>query len=159
MFEYSYGFGLYNWKFATDKSPDTFEYTNEMLVPKGVSTKKHLSMIRKFNGCTDEEGFCLNHVAIVSKSNMLVQAHDIIFEGVRKQDRALVNKGMQKHLVTLKDMSETFALMWAESRPKMYLNFRTFIMGITGNEDIFPGGVLYKGLSDQKLSFRGETGA
>ena len=52
-------------------------------------------MIRKFNGCTDEAGFCLNHVAIVSKSNLLVQAHDIIFEGVRKQDRALANKGMK----------------------------------------------------------------
>ena len=56
-------------------------------------------------------------------------------------------------------MSATFAWMWGESRPQMYLNFRTFIMGITGNDDIFPGGVLYKGLSDQKLSFRGETGA
>ena len=73
----------------------TVEYTNEMLVPKGASTKQHLQMIRKFNGCTDEAGFCLNHVAIVSKSNLLVQAHDIIFEGVRKQDRALANKGMK----------------------------------------------------------------
>jgi hypothetical protein len=38
--------------------------------------------------------------------------------------------------------------MWSESSPKNYLNFRTFIMGITGNDDIFPGGVLYKGVSD-----------
>lgn len=27
--------------------------------------------------------------------------------------------------------------MWHESSPKGYLNFRTFIMGIMGNEDIF----------------------
>jgi len=32
-------------------------------------------------------------------------------------------------------------------------------MGIKGNDDIFPGGVLYKGVSDVKLSYRGETGA
>jgi hypothetical protein len=39
MFEYAYGFGLYNWKFASDPTPNTVEYTNEMLVPKGASTK------------------------------------------------------------------------------------------------------------------------
>lgn len=32
-------------------------------------------------------------------------------------------------------------------------------MGITGNEDIFPNGVLYKGCSLERWSFRGETGA
>jgi indoleamine 2,3-dioxygenase len=56
-------------------------------------------------------------------------------------------------------MHNTFSEMWNESSPKNYLNFRTYIMGITGNDDIFPGGVLYKGVSDKKLSFRGETGA
>lgn len=49
--------------------------------------------------------------------------------------------------------------MWHESSPKGYLNFRTFIMGIQGNEDIFPNGVLYEGVSDIPFAFRGETGA
>ena len=71
----------------------------------------------------------------------------------------MVNKGMELHLKTLREMSDIFSYMWNESSPKNYLNFRTYIMGITGNDDIFPDGVLYKGVSDQKLSFRGETGA
>ena len=70
MFEYAYGFGLYNWKFAVDPTPGSTEYTNEMVLPKKeVSIKKHLNMIRKLNGCTDEAGFMLVHVAIGSKTN------------------------------------------------------------------------------------------
>lgn len=50
--------------------------------------------------------------------------------------------------------------MWNESIPRNYLNFRTFIMGIKGNEEIFPNGVVYRGVYDNKpQSFRGETGA
>jgi indoleamine 2,3-dioxygenase len=44
--------------------------------------------------------------------------------------------------------------------PRNYLNFRTFIMGIKGNEEIFPNGVVYKGVFDNKPQYyRGETGA
>lgn len=50
--------------------------------------------------------------------------------------------------------------MWNVSNPKGYLNFRTFIMGVKGNDEIFPEGVIYKGLNNnQPLSYRGETGA
>jgi len=58
-------------------------------------------------------------------------------------------------------MFDIMARMWNESKPKNYLKYRTFIMGIQGNDDIFPGGgVEYEGVSDGKrLAFRGETGA
>ncbi len=70
LLEYAYGYGLYNWKFAVDPTPGSTEYTNEMVLPKKeVSIKKHLNMIRKLNGCTDEAGFMLVHVAIGSKTN------------------------------------------------------------------------------------------
>lgn len=49
---------------------------------------------------------------------------------------------------SLKDMYDLFTTMWKESAPKNYLKYRTFIMGIQGNDDIFPGGVLYEGVSD-----------
>jgi len=33
-------------------------------------------------------------------------------------------------------------------------------MGVKGNDEIFPGGVIYKGLNNNEpLSYRGETGA
>ena len=38
--------------------------------------------------------------------------------------------------------AEVFGDMWKASSPKGYLGFRTFIMGITGNDDIFPRGVV-----------------
>jgi len=48
-------------------------------------------------------------------------------------------------------MSEVFSYMWSESSPKAFINLRTYIMGITGNDEIFPGGVFYRGVSDEKL--------
>jgi indoleamine 2,3-dioxygenase len=82
-----------------------------------------------------------------------------MFEGAAKGDRAMVNEGMNEHLKCLKDMYDIMSTMWHETNPKNYLNYRTFIMGIQGNDDIFPGGVLYKGVSEKRLAFRGETGA
>jgi indoleamine 2,3-dioxygenase len=50
--------------------------------------------------------------------------------------------------------------MWKESLPKNYLTFRTFIMGVHGNDEIFPNKMLYKGCYDNvPQAFRGETGA
>jgi hypothetical protein len=34
--------------------------------------------------------------------------------------------------------------MWTTSNPKAYLTFRTFIMGIEGNTQLFPNGVVYE---------------
>lgn len=132
---------------------------DDLLPPKGELIKSHAKAIRMFNGCTDEEGFIVMHVAIETQSDRLVQGQRMMFEGARNRDRDLTNKGMEKTLVTLQNMLRIFTHMWHESSPKAYLNFRTFIMGITGNEDIFPNGVLYEGVSDIPLSYRGETGA
>lgn len=71
----------------------------------------------------------------------------------------MMNKGMRDHLKCMDDMYNLMSTMWNESNPKNYLDFRTFIMGVQGNDEIFPGGVLYKGVSDQKLAYRGESGA
>ena len=48
--------------------------------------------------------------------------------------------------------------MWNHSKPAGYTNFRTFIFGIT-SQSMFPNGVIYEGVSDTPLSFRGESGA
>lgn len=48
--------------------------------------------------------------------------------------------------------------MWAKSKPNEYTSFRTFIMGIT-SQSMFPNGVVYEGVSEEPLSFRGESGA
>ena len=48
--------------------------------------------------------------------------------------------------------------MWQKSRPGDYNSFRTFIFGIT-KQSMFPHGVVYEGVSEEPLSFRGESGA
>jgi len=75
------------------------------------------------------------------------------------KNRKLVNEALEDHAKYMKEICDIFDRMWAESSAKNYLNFRTYIMGITGNDDIFPNGVLYKGVSDKPFYFRGETGA
>lgn len=48
--------------------------------------------------------------------------------------------------------------MWQKSLPSDYNSFRTFIFGIT-KQSMFPHGVVYEGVSEEPLSFRGESGA
>jgi len=48
--------------------------------------------------------------------------------------------------------------MWKKSMPGDYNSFRTFIFGITG-QSMFPHGVVYEGVSEEPMSFRGESGA
>lgn len=99
------------------------------------------------------------HVAIITQSNRQIQAYDTMFEGARAGNRQMANAGMRAHLQCFQDMFNIMSTMWHESNPKNYLNYRTFIMGVKGNDDIFPGGVLYKGVSDERMAFRGESGA
>lgn len=48
--------------------------------------------------------------------------------------------------------------MWKKSKPNDYNSFRTFIFGIT-KQSMFPHGVVYEGVSEEPVSFRGESGA
>jgi len=48
--------------------------------------------------------------------------------------------------------------MWKKSKPGGYTSFRTFIFGIT-SQSMFPNGVIYEGVSEEPLYFRGESGA
>ena len=49
--------------------------------------------------------------------------------------------------------------MWVASRWKHYNDFRIFIMGIKGNEEIFGNGLIYEGVSNEPQQYRGQTGA
>ena len=49
--------------------------------------------------------------------------------------------------------------MWKASRWNHYNDFRVFIMGVKGNEELFGDGVIYDGVWDEPKQFRGQTGA
>jgi len=48
--------------------------------------------------------------------------------------------------------------MWTKSKPNDYTSFRTFIFGIA-KQTMFPNGVIYEGVSEEPMYFRGESGA
>lgn len=56
------------------------------------------------------------------------------------------------------DQADPVLAMWKKSKPSGYTSFRTFIFGIT-SQSMFPNGVVYEGVSEEPLSFRGESGA
>lgn len=159
LLDYAHAYALYNWKMPNDPNPEATTYNNDDIVTQ-ANPIADVELIRKFHGCDDERGFILIHVAIVSRTHKQVAAYDTIYEGLKNQDRDMVNKGLEMHHAFLTDIRQLFANMWKYSAPVSYLNFRTFIMGITGNDDIFPNGVIYEGCFDNKPQYyRGETGA
>jgi indoleamine 2,3-dioxygenase len=69
LLEYAYGYALYNWKLVKDPNPESIEYNNEDVMLNVEKPLENLQLIRKFNGCIDEHGFVLVHVAIDSQTH------------------------------------------------------------------------------------------
>ena len=60
---------------------------------------------------------------------------------------------------TMVEMNNRRREMWKASRWQHYNDFRVFIMGVKGNEELFGDGVTYTGVWDEPKQFRGQTGA
>ena len=115
----------------------------------------NLKMACSFTDSADEIGFIMNHVYINEKSPDMVKAIYMYFS-----DQELA--GIKLFYTTLVEMNERRKTMWQASDHKNYNRFRTFIMGIKGNEQIFGAGVKYQ-LGDETdgeyRQYRGQTGA
>ena len=135
--EYHYGYGLGN--YHTKDGTDNMEWDN-------------LDASCKFTGSSDETGFILSHVYINVRSNDLVGN---IFD-VLNTDNFSKLKELYEVMV---DMNKRRQIMWKVSNYKNYTHFRTFIMGIKDNKDIFPNGLVFEGVSEDPIEYRGETGA
>ena len=60
----------------------------------------------------------------------------------------------------MQEMNKRRREMWSASRHENYNDFRVFIMGIKGNDKIFPNGLTYENCFDNVPQFyRGQTGA
>jgi indoleamine 2,3-dioxygenase len=65
-----------------------------------------------------------------------------------------------KNLVScMKKINAVMEDMWSKSEPRDYLKFRTFIMGIKDQTEMFPNGVIYEGVDPKPRFYRGESGA
>lgn len=140
--DYHYAYSLGNYS-KMDKARG-FEWTN-------------LAMAAKFSGMDDERGFIMLHVDINQYSPDLVKA---VFGIVQEEiSPSALTDALTLMADSLHKMNARRKLMWEASRWKHYNDFRVFIMGIKGNDDIFPNGLLYEGVWNEPKAYRGQTGA
>jgi indoleamine 2,3-dioxygenase len=140
--DYHYAYSLGNYQ-KIDKSGG-FEWTN-------------LAMAAKFSGMDDERGFIMLHVDINQYSPDMIRA---VFAIAEAEDQCRdVSDSVRLLADTLEKMNDRRKLMWEASRWKHYNDFRVFIMGVKGNDDIFPNGLIYEGVWDEPHAYRGQTGA
>ena len=117
---------------------------------------ENLAMAAKFSGMDDERGFIMLHVDINQHSPQLVGS---ILDFLKSNDNSGVNQSLNNCLSSMKSINERRQIMWQASRWKHYNDFRVFIMGIKGNDEIFGDGVIYEGISEEPVQYRGQTGA
>jgi len=119
----------------------------------GTLDWKNLDMACKFTGTTDEIGFIMVHVFINELTPSLVGS--VMDFGKTKNIEYLKSCAQ-----VLEEMNKRRRSMWSASRHERYNDFRIFIMGIKGNENIFGDGLVYSGCFGNKpQKFRGQTGA
>lgn len=122
---------------------------------KGMNWE-NLGMSVKFSGLPDERGFIMLHVDINQYSPSLVGG---VFAALESKEPAALNQALESLVGTMKQINARRKLMWEASRWKHYNDFRAFIMGIKGNDDLFGNGLIYEGVWDEPKAFRGQTGA
>jgi indoleamine 2,3-dioxygenase len=133
---------------------------------------KNLDMACKFVGSSDEIGFIMVHVYINELSPQLVRS--VIEYGKESNsyqnntnknvfiisDDTILNEHLQECGLIMKEMNKRRRDMWSASRHENYNDFRVFIMGIKGNDKIFPNGLTYENCFENEPQFyRGQTGA
>ena len=119
---------------------------------------ENITMCNRFSGQSDEVGFIMLHVDINRFSPGLVGSVMHTLEVVKDESKP-VHDFLEANWLTMKKMNERRKEMWKASRWQHYNDFRIFIMGVKGNEEIFGPGVIYEGVWDEPMAFRGQTGA
>jgi len=136
--EYHYAYSLCNYK-KIDKSKD--------------KTWDNLEMIAKFSGSRDETGFIMIHVDINRFGKDLINS-------IKNTLSGNIIDGLDENYNIMIKINEVRKQMWIASNHHNYQDFRTFIMGITGNTSIFGDGVIYEDCFDNKpQQFRGQSGS
>ena len=142
--DYHYAYSLGNYRFL-DKSKG-FHWSN-------------LDQCVKFSGTSDESGFIMNHVDINQHSPKLVGSVLKSLKSIQENNDQELNKNLKQNFHSMELVNDRRKDMWVASRWKHYNDFRIFIMGIKGNDEIFDDGLIYEGVWAEPKQFRGQTGA
>ena len=127
--------------------------------PTGGLTWENLDMCVRFSGQSDEVGFIMLHVDINQYSPQLVGSVMDALDAARQRDIRQLEIALDCNMRTMVEMNARRKEMWKASRWQHYNDFRVFIMGVKGNEELFGPGVMYEGVWDEPKQFRGQTGA
>lgn len=128
----------------------------------------NLGMACRFSGMPDEAGFIMLHVHINGHGGAMVGSIFDALDAATRWDAgdadALpeLRAALAENLATMREINAVRRLMWQASRPERYNDFRVFIMGVKGNEELFGPGVVYEGVErfgGEPQQFRGQTGA
>jgi len=130
---------------------------------------KNLDMACKFVGSSDEIGFIMVHVYISEVTPQLVRSvmeygkacKDNLCENVfNVYSTDIVNEHLGEAGLIMQEMNKRRREMWSASKHERYNDFRVFIMGIKGNDKIFPNGLTYENcFNNEPQYYRGQTGA
>jgi indoleamine 2,3-dioxygenase len=139
--EYSFGYSLGN--YVKIDPTQGFDYTN-------------LKMANSFIGSQDETGFIMVHVDINQHSPKLIESCNQLLMDRHHH----INPKFSLELIyqVLLKMNQSRKKMWDASRWEHYNDFRVFIMGIKGNDKIFPNGLIYEPETEPRY-YRGQSGS
>ncbi|RFU33314.1 hypothetical protein B7463_g2985, partial [Scytalidium lignicola] len=145
--EYAGSYALYNYRL--EDPAKGFEYDNIRLIRAFEHGLDHTS---------SEAGFVKVHIDMVKDSGPLVDGVISSLDSCEQNNRVAFDKAMNQVVDSMDKINNVMDTMWGKSKPRDYTSFRTFIFGIT-SQSMFPHGVVYEGVSEKPLSFRGESGA
>lgn len=139
-----------------------YSYTFGNIVKLNKSGSLHWKNLKpavSFTNGDDESGFIMMHVYINEVSNKLIKSIFDSLEHISNNDHDNLAESLRLNYETMREMNERKKEMWFASNYKKYNDFRLFIMGAKGNENIFGDGIIYEGVSEEKRAYCGESGS
>ena len=144
--EYHYSYGLGNFKILNYKEDYNYELED-------------IEVESLFCGDRDEINFIKVHILINLYTPQLINKLYDVFDGIQMNHSDLIIEALKRLNQCVHNMNEKRKLMWANSDTDRYGAYRIFLMGSEGNDKIFGDGLLYENVNEDKVKYRGETGA
>ncbi|KAE8258243.1 hypothetical protein A4X13_0g1803 [Tilletia indica] len=150
--EYASSYALSNFRLKSDSFQST----------AGKYHFDNLELVRAFEDAqSSEKGFIGVHIHMLGHSGAVVSGVEDAMRAVETNDTPAFERALEDLLLAYRRINETMETMWSKSKPTDYLKFRTFIFGSGPKKmnAMFPEGVVYEGVSEEPMSFPGESGA
>ena len=144
--EYHYSYGLGNFTILNHKANYNYELED-------------IEVESLFCGDKDEINFIKVHILInLCTPSLITYLYDI-FDSIEKNRSDLIIEALKNLNTCVHNMNEKRKLMWKNSNTERYGAYRIFLMGSEGNDKIFGDGLLYENVKEERVKYRGETGA